>query len=80
MSVGLLAVGFVGTCIAWCLLSLWGRRRIYNIGLALMTVVMFAIGFLDLAPDYLNKKGDIWAECILMVRYIRGQIGCIYTF
>ncbi|TVY23350.1 Maltose permease [Lachnellula hyalina] len=67
MSVGLLAVGFVGTCIAWCLLSLWGRRRIYNIGLALMTVVMFAIGFLDLAPDYLNKKGDIWAECILMM-------------
>ncbi|TVY42649.1 Maltose permease [Lachnellula subtilissima] len=67
MSVGLLAVGFVGTCIAWCLLSVWGRRRIYNIGLALMTVVMFAIGFLDLAPDYLNKKGDIWAECILMM-------------
>lgn len=79
MSVGLLAVGFVGNCMAWWCLSLWGRRRIYNIGLLLMTVTMFALGFLDLAPDYTNKKGVIWAECILLVRDICYQIRYTYN-
>ncbi|KAF4626348.1 hypothetical protein G7Y89_g11809 [Cudoniella acicularis] len=67
MSVGFLAVGFVGTCLSWILISKYGRRRIYNIGLALLTIIMFIIGFLDIVPNYENRPGVIWAQCILMI-------------
>jgi len=67
MSVGFLAVGFVGTCLSWVAISHFGRRRIYNIGLALLTFIMFLIGILDCAPDYENRPGIIWGQCILLV-------------
>lgn len=74
MSVGYLALGFVGTCLSWILISKFGRRRIYNIGLAVLTVIMFIIGILDCAPDYENRPGIIWAQSALMVRYSRQSV------
>jgi SP family general alpha glucoside:H+ symporter-like MFS transporter len=56
MSVGYLALGFVGTCLSWILISRFGRRRIYNIGLA---VIMFIIGIFDCSPNYLNRPSII---------------------
>jgi SP family general alpha glucoside:H+ symporter-like MFS transporter len=67
MSVGYLALGFVGTCLSWILISKFGRRRIYNIGLAVLTVIMFIIGILDCSPNYLIRPSIIWAESVLMV-------------
>ncbi|CAG8952835.1 hypothetical protein HYFRA_00007548 [Hymenoscyphus fraxineus] len=67
MSVGVLAVGFVGTCLSWFAISKYGRRRIYNIGLFLLMVIMFLIGLLDFAPDYENRTGVIWAQCTLLI-------------
>ena len=67
MSVGYLALGFVGTCLSWILISRFGRRRIYNIGLTVLTAVMFIIGILDCSPNYLNRPSIIWAESVLMV-------------
>jgi SP family general alpha glucoside:H+ symporter-like MFS transporter len=69
MSVGFLAVGWVATVLSWVLISKYGRRRIYNIGLAIMTIVMFLIAFLDFAPDYENRPGIIWAQSTLLVGY-----------
>ncbi|TVY19948.1 Maltose permease MAL31 [Lachnellula arida] len=67
MSVGYLAVGFVGTCLSWVLLSYMGRRRMYNIGLAILSVMMFIIAILDCAPNYKNRPGVIWAQSTIMV-------------
>jgi SP family general alpha glucoside:H+ symporter-like MFS transporter len=67
MSVGYLALSFIGTCLSWILISRFGRRRIYNIGLAVRTVIMFIIGILDCSPNYLNRPSIIWAESVLMV-------------
>ncbi|RDL29945.1 putative maltose permease [Venustampulla echinocandica] len=67
MSVGYLALGFVGTCLSWILISKFGRRRIYNIGLAVLTVIMFIIGILDCAPNYENRPAIIWAQSALMI-------------
>lgn len=67
MSVGFLAVGFVGTLLSWILISKFGRRRIYNIGLALLTIIMFLIGILDCVPNYVNRPGVIWAQSTLMI-------------
>ena len=67
MSVGFLAVGFVGTLLSWAILPKVGRRRIYNYGLATLTVLMFLIALLDCAPNYSNRPGVIWAQSSIMV-------------
>ncbi|KXS94500.1 hypothetical protein AC578_4506 [Pseudocercospora eumusae] len=67
MGVGFLAVGFVGTVFSWVLLIRFGRRNIYNVGLAILMVLMFIIGILDVIPGYEGKSGVIWAQSSLMV-------------
>jgi len=67
MSCGYLSVGFVGTVCSWFLLNKVGRRRIYNCGIAMLTVMMFLIAFLDCAPNYSSRPPIIWAQATLMV-------------
>ncbi|EMC92532.1 hypothetical protein BAUCODRAFT_38606 [Baudoinia panamericana UAMH 10762] len=71
MSIGFLALGFVGTCFSWVLLLHFGRRVIYNSGLALLVVLLIIIGILDCVPNYSQRFGVIWAQSILM---------CIWNF
>ncbi len=67
MSVGYLAVGFVCTIASWYLITIVGRRRIYNCGLATLSVLMFLIALLDCAPNYSSRPGVIWAQSTIMV-------------
>jgi MFS transporter, SP family, general alpha glucoside:H+ symporter len=67
MSVGFLAVGFVGTIFCYFLLARVGRRRIYNTGLAILCLLQFVIGILDCVPNYENRPGVIWAQSTIMV-------------
>jgi hypothetical protein len=67
MGVGFLAVGFVGTCFSWVLLIHFGRRRIYNFGLATLAILQFIIAFLDCAPNIENNKSITWAQSVLML-------------
>jgi len=70
MGVGYLAVGFVGTVLSFFVISKFGRRRIYNIGLGTLSIMMFLIAILDCAPDYKNRPGVIWAQSTLMVGFL----------
>ena len=67
MGVGFLAIGFVGTCLSWVLLSYFGRRRIYITGLALLAVLQFIIAILDCAPNYDSRPAISWAQSVLML-------------
>lgn len=67
MSCGYLALGFVGTVFSWFLILRYGRRQIYNYGLAGLVVLMFVIGIMDCTPGYSDKKGVIWAQSTLML-------------
>ena len=67
MSIGFLAVGLVGTLFSWLLLIHFGRRTIYNTGLALLVVLMLIIGILDCVPSYDSNKPLIWAQSSLML-------------
>ena len=67
IGVGFLAVGFLGIIISFILIDKFDRRRIYNIGLATLSVMQLIIGILDCVPDYENKPGVIWAQSTLMV-------------
>ncbi|KAL3481402.1 general substrate transporter [Aspergillus californicus] len=65
MNIGLTAIGFLGTCISWFLLSFIGRRTMYLFGCISLALVQFAIGAVDLAPR--ATAATTWAQCALML-------------
>ena len=67
MGIGFLGVGFLGTCLSWILLVYFGRRRIYNVGLAILAVLQILIGALDCAPNWTHRPNIIWTESSLLV-------------
>ncbi|KAM0790380.1 hypothetical protein ACM66B_003262 [Microbotryomycetes sp. NB124-2] len=66
MNLGQYAIGFVGTVSSWFLMPYFGRRTLYNAGLAVMFVLLLVIGFLGLAP---SNQGAIWAIGGLLLLY-----------
>jgi len=69
LGVGLLGVGFVGTCLSWSLITRFGRRPIYNYGLCILTVLVLLVGVLDVAPGYTTNSNIVWAQCSMMIVY-----------
>ena len=69
LGVGLLALGFVGTCLSWPLIAKLGRRTIYNWGLTVLTVIVLLVGVLDVTPNYTTNAGIPWAQSSMMVIY-----------
>lgn len=67
MSLGFLALGFVGTCASWWAQVYFGRRTIYNSGLAMLITLLLLIGILDCVPGYEHRPGVIWAQSSLML-------------
>jgi SP family general alpha glucoside:H+ symporter-like MFS transporter len=67
MGVGFLALGFLGTLCSWVLLSYFGRRRIYNVGLAALVVILLIIGIIDCLPNYPNRPALAWTQSSLML-------------
>jgi hypothetical protein len=65
MNLGLTALGFVGTCAAWPLLSYVGRRTAYLFGTAGLATILFLIGAVDLAPH--STSTPTWVQCTLML-------------
>lgn len=69
LGVGLLGVGFVGTCLSWTLIGKFGRRPIYNYGLCILTILVLMVGILDVVPGYTTNSNIVWAQCSMMVIY-----------
>lgn len=69
LGVGLLAVGFVGTCLSWPLITSIGRRTIYNWGLVFLVVLLFLIAILDCVPTHGKELTITWVQSSLMVVY-----------
>ncbi|KFY96603.1 hypothetical protein V501_00178 [Pseudogymnoascus sp. VKM F-4519 (FW-2642)] len=59
-SMGQYAIGFIGTVLSWFLLSHFGRRRLYIVGLTILAALLYIIGFTGIAPD--SNKGAQWAS------------------
>ncbi len=64
LALGTYGIAFVGTAISWFLQAYIGRRKIFICGLAVMTTVMWIVGFLALAP---GTGGISWAQCVLLL-------------
>jgi hypothetical protein len=65
MNLGLTALGFLGTCAAWPLLSYVGRRPAYLFGTIGLATIMFLIGAIDFAPR--ASSAPTWAQCSLVL-------------
>lgn len=63
MNLGLTAIGLVGTCVSWLLLSWIGRRSVYLVGCTVLCILQFVIGIIDLA----DNRAATWAQCGLML-------------
>jgi SP family general alpha glucoside:H+ symporter-like MFS transporter len=61
MGIGFLAIGWVSTIFSWWLMQRFGRRPLYISGLAILTLIMFLVGILDVVP----AKGAVWAQSAL---------------
>lgn len=69
MNLGMTAIGLVGTCVSWTLLSWVGRRPVYLVGCTVLCALQLSIGLVDaIAPqDGSGNKGATWAQCGLMI-------------
>jgi hypothetical protein len=65
MNLGLTALGFLGTCAAWPLLSYVGRRPAYLFGTISLATIMFLIGAIDFAPR--TTSTPTWTQSSLML-------------
>ncbi|KAL3440166.1 sugar transporter [Aspergillus insuetus] len=68
ISIGYYGLGFVGTLVAWFLMTRYGRRPIFIGSLALMCITMLTIGFAAIAPE--SNNAAIWAQSILLVIWV----------
>ncbi|KAH9884252.1 putative MFS alpha-glucoside transporter [Xylariomycetidae sp. FL2044] len=66
MNLGLTAIGFVGTCLSWWVMSFVGRRSAYLWGCAALTALCFVIATLDFAPVTAGHAAT-WTQCSLML-------------
>ncbi|KAJ5902963.1 hypothetical protein N7504_005346 [Penicillium tannophilum] len=64
MNIGLTALGLLGTCTSWFLLSYVGRRTMYLFGCSMLAILLFIIGIVDIVP---RQKSTTWAQCGLML-------------
>jgi len=63
MGVGNTALGFVGSCLSWPLMSWFGRRTLYIGGMVVTTTLILVIGFLDFGKSNSNVQ---WAQASIM--------------
>ncbi|KAJ5664670.1 hypothetical protein N7462_011483 [Penicillium macrosclerotiorum] len=68
MSVGGLALAFVGTAISWYLLHAFGRRNIYLWGLGLLTILLMVVGFVSVGAG--DSVGGNYAQATMMLLWL----------
>jgi SP family general alpha glucoside:H+ symporter-like MFS transporter len=67
LGLGNSAMGFLGTCCSWVLISYFGRRTLYIFGTTFSGVIYLIIGFLALGNQ--EVAGIQWAQGILVTVY-----------
>jgi SP family general alpha glucoside:H+ symporter-like MFS transporter len=68
LSIAYYIIGFAGTVISWFLITWYGRRSIFLTGLAMMTTILFIIGFVALSPR--ANESAKWAQAVLLVVWV----------
>ncbi|KAF3913382.1 hypothetical protein ABW20_dc0107086 [Dactylellina cionopaga] len=65
LGVGVTACGFAGNLLSWFVLNSFGRRRIFNYGMIVLTALLLLIGIMDVVPTAAAK----WVQAACTVIY-----------
>lgn len=65
LTIGQDCLGLVGCIIAWWIMTRFGRRSMYLAGLTMISMILFIVGFIGLAPD--TNKGAKMAGGVLII-------------
>lgn len=68
MGVGVTACGVLGNFLSWFILNSFGRRRTFIIGMAVLTILLFLIGILDVVPS--NAANWVQASCTVIYAFV----------
>lgn len=81
LSLGLYAIGAVGTILSWILVMLFGRRILYLTGLSMILTVLLVIGFASLAKgDNSAAQWAIGSMLLIMTFVYNSAVGPVcYT-
>ncbi|SCV69714.1 BQ2448_1108 [Microbotryum intermedium] len=77
LSLGQYALGLVGTCLSWILMSHAGRRTIYTCGLAVLCRLLLIIGFMGIA-DSVSAVRAVGAMLLLYTFIYDFSVGPVY--
>lgn len=68
MNVGVNAIGFIGSCLAWWFLQFLGRRDAYLWGCIILALLQGLIGILDLVPRPLTGTApSSWGQSAIII-------------
>ena len=65
LGVGVTACGVAGNICSWFVINTSGRRKVFLVGMAVLTVILFIIGIMDVIPT----SGAKWAQSSFTVIY-----------
>ncbi|KAL2127902.1 hypothetical protein VTI74DRAFT_10001 [Chaetomium olivicolor] len=68
MAVGGLALASVGTIISWFLMSRFGRRTLYLVGLGALAAILFTVGFISVGAA--DSAGGNYAQASMMLIWL----------
>ncbi|KAK4139455.1 general substrate transporter [Dichotomopilus funicola] len=68
MAVGGLGLASVGTIISWFLMSRFGRRMIYLVGLGALAAILFIVGFISVGAA--DSAGGNYAQASMMLIWL----------
>lgn len=68
MDLGMRGVSFLGSVLAWFVMTWVGRRKIMLTGMSLLCVVLLLVGILSIPGE--KHSGAVWAESALVVVWV----------
>jgi SP family general alpha glucoside:H+ symporter-like MFS transporter len=73
LTIGQDCLGLVGCFIAWWIMTRFGRRPIYLVGLSAIFVILMIVGFIGLAPPT-NKSASLAGGVLIILMIFCFQV------
>jgi SP family general alpha glucoside:H+ symporter-like MFS transporter len=77
LTIGQDCLGLVGCFIAWWIMTRFGRRPIYLVGLSAIFIILLIVGFIGLAPPS-NKSASLAGGVLIILMIFCFQVS-LYT-
>jgi SP family general alpha glucoside:H+ symporter-like MFS transporter len=78
LTIGQDCLGLVGCFIAWWIMTRFGRRPIYLVGLSAIFIILLIVGFIGLAPST-NKNASLAGGVLIILMIFCFQVSFIHS-